>query len=66
MRSAAETKVSLLDEIGQEIGRYVSEDVSVFDTEIVRAWIGSLASYRRRHHSRDQDRASPSESQRIR
>jgi len=32
----AETKVSFVDEIGQEIGRYVSEDVSVFDTPILR------------------------------
>jgi hypothetical protein len=37
----AETKVSFVDEIGQEIGRYMSEGVSVFDTAIVRAldWI---------------------------
>jgi hypothetical protein len=32
----AETKVTLVDEIGQEIGRYVSEDVSVFDTALLR------------------------------
>jgi hypothetical protein len=34
--SDAETKVSLVDEIGQEIGRYVSEDVSAFDTAMLR------------------------------